>query len=195
MCPLNIRYCLLFILVTIILPGCVNNGQPKLLMYDDGKMDNKFCLYDKGHAIHFTKPSGDWAIKGIRFFGVRQGSSPGVDKHIVATICDSSGKAISEYTVLHNLVDANLEKWCPINVNPPFLCPNDFWVIINTNSSRESQIYIGTDTSVKVSHSGLGNPGEVPSELDSVYDWMIRVELGKLTKDDVAKLTGSTPAK
>jgi hypothetical protein len=194
MCPINIKYCLLLITLAVALSGCTDSGKPKLLMYDDGKMENKLCLYDKGHAIHFTKPRGDWAIKGVRFFAMRQGSSTGVDRRIVMTICDSSAQPISEYSVLHNLVDTSIEKWCPINVNPPILCPDDFWIIIDTNSTRESQIYIGADTNVKVSHSGMGNPGETPSGLEGVYDWMIRVELQKLTKEDLDKLTGKKPA-
>jgi len=194
MCPINIRYYLLFATLALALSGCTDSGKPKLLMYDDGKMENKFCLYDKGHAIHFSKPAGNWAIKGVRFFAVRQGSSAGVDKRIMMTICDSAVQPISEYSALHNLVDANIEKWCPINVNPPILCPDDFWVIIDTNSSKDSQIFIGIDTNVRASHSGKGNPGETPAELESVYDWMIRVELQKLTKEELDELVGNKPA-
>ena len=109
------------------------------------------------------------------------------------TICDMNWQPITEQTVLHNLVDKNSEKWRAINVNPYILCPEEFWVIIDTNNADDSIIFIGADSTVKESHSAKANVGGPPVELDGIFDWMIRVELKKLSSEELKRLVGDEP--
>ena len=185
-------YCQLLIIIAMMLQGCTGHKGPMLLKYDDGKMDESAFSPNMAHAVHFTKPAGDYAIKGVRFFGRREGAGQGNDRRIVLTICDKDAQPISEYSLFQSIADTNSEKWRNFNVNPEILCPDDFWVFIDTNSIESSSILMGMDYSVKVSHSGLGDPGSIPAEVDRLFDWMIRVELEKLDKEGLERLTGGS---
>jgi len=189
----NIRYCSVILLILLFVTGCTGGDKPKLLKYGDGVMDNKVSLIDTGHAISFKKPYGNWAIKGVRFFAVRQGSGTGNDKRIVMTICDANLQPIVEQSVLHNLVDKNSEKWRAINVNPYILCPDEFLVILDCNNAKDSTIFIGIDSTVKATHSKKGEVGGPLAELEGTFDWMIRVELRKLNKEELDRLVGDEP--
>jgi hypothetical protein len=189
---LNItRYCLLVLATALILGGCTGGGKPVLLKYDDGVMEGKYSLTDTGYAIFFRKPHGNWAIKGVRFYAIRQGSGMGDNINIVMTICDTELKPIAEATVRQNLVDETSEKWRAVNVNPYILCPDEFWVILDCNSNRDSMVFVGTDATTEEVHSKTGEVGGPLSDLDGSYNWMIRVELKKLNKEELDRLVGN----
>ena len=106
------------------------------------------------------------------------------------TICDNEFQPITEESVLHHLVDKSSEKWRAINVNPKILCPDEFWVVLDTNSAQNSKIFVGIDSDVEMSHSAYADVGGPANELDGVYDWMIRVEIKKVTKEELKRLVG-----
>ena len=176
----------LFIFIAISVAGCASD-KPKMLMYDDGKMDDKKPLVDNGHAIKFTVPGGQWGIKAIRFYAVRKGTGEAVGKQMVINICEGedAGNVLYEARALMNIVDTVTPKWRNIDVNPPLYHPGDIWVIIDTNSTLQDTVFVGVDTSVKNSHSKQGRPGGPLMDLETVYDWMIRVELTKISPDEL----------
>jgi len=183
----TIIICLLVIIILYFLQGCASD-KPKLLMYGDGTMEDKAFLVDNAHAIKFKVPSGNWAIKSIRYYAIRFGMGQGQGRQIVLTIADDSLQSIYENRVNHGYVDTVVEKWYSMDVSPPLYHPGDIWVILDTNSAQNEGIRIGVDTTVNVSHSGKGRVGGTISDVDGSYDWMIRVELTKLSPQEMEKL-------
>jgi hypothetical protein len=153
-------------------------------MYGDGKMEDKQCLRGRGHAIKFTVPRGDWAIKGVRFYAVRKGAGTGAGKRIKLAICDEAVQPVYETSRPQGMVDAITEKWRFIEVEPPLFHPGDIWVIIDTDSTQTDNIFVGIDTTITESHSKIGHPGGPLLDLESLFDWMIRVELTKLGEEE-----------
>lgn len=179
--------CLLVITLLYFLQGCASD-KPKMLMYGDGTMEDKIFLVDTAHAIKFRIPSGNWAIKSVRYYAIRFGQGQGQGRQIVMTICDDAVMPIYENQVNHGYVDTLVEKWYSMDVSPPLYHPGDIWVILDTNSAKNEGIRIGVDSTVDESHSKKGRVGGALSDLDGSYDWMIRVELTKLGPEEMEKL-------
>ncbi len=173
---------LLSVFVTCV-TGC-GNPHPGLLMYDDGEMDDSRHITNNGYATKFTIPKGEWEIKAVRFFAIRKGSPDVHDKRIRMYICEgeNADRVLAEKSVPMDLVDTNTAKWRIIDLDVPLYHTGDFWVIIDPDSSEKEGMFLGSDSSNQVSHSKMGKPGTL-SDLESVYDWMIRVDLKEAVEE------------
>jgi hypothetical protein len=174
---------LLSVLVTCV-TGC-GNAHPGLLMYDDGEMDDSRHITNNGCAIKFTIPKGEWEIKSVRFFAIRKGAPDVHDKKIRLYICEgeNADHVLAEKSVPMDLVDTNTPKWRIIDLDVPLYRTGNFWVIIDPDSAEKEGMFMGIDNSVKVSHSKMGRPGTL-SDLESVYNWMIRVDIKKAVEEN-----------
>jgi hypothetical protein len=182
-----IKICWIILIFTYILHGCVT-GKPKLLMYGDGTMEDKRFVIDYAHATSFRIPSGNWGMKNIRYHAQRYGQGRGNEKQIVLTICDENLNTLFESRVNHGYVDTNIDKWYTMAISPPLYHPGEIWVFMDTNSTQSEGIFMGIDTTVDETHSKMGMPGGPLTDLEGNFDWMIRVELVKLSSEEMEKL-------
>jgi hypothetical protein len=150
------------------------------LKHDGGKMD-KHMSYGgpTAQTVAFEAPPEEPYVYGVSFYGSEYGG-----QHDADAVCgdvyilDAQGRVVSRTSFPYSLLTYQ-DRWIEIPTLPTKVA-GKFYVAVHAHSEQYKGIYVGYDSGIEETHSGLGRVGREKFTLTPVrqkHEWMIRVKL------------------